>query len=378
MLKDAAFYCRSLSVGTGLGRVPLVLSSQSLKLPTTMGRAKSRREMGRGFKHSASSLGDSASHNNYHVLLRMLCSIIVHPLGFLLVDFLHPRKSKDDLLLALPPELVDGLEPTLTKEAYERRASLQQTIKTTVFETSLTDWCVSGGNQENLVKSLSHSMNEVWNDAALYANPRRLLCPRDEKGTARSPISNILVQRKIGREKADRDPAALLIEVGASQRHSLAITYKAICSTLALVKKGLLREPMLMVAIHTLAHHSAQDFPGAQLVVLLVIPRKNKDFRMALLWRGTLGTARAMASDLARIIHITEYVAEWNRLKPNMDYECLGPHCCRIGEKVRLLCRAFLLSQQAHQAVLRFVCQRCSGAKTTGFDLQSAARTCTY
>jgi hypothetical protein len=303
-----------------------------------MGRTnKSRRKGGSTPKYTASSLvSDSSGLSSYQILLRLLCSVTMHPLGFLLIDFLHPRKVHDDLLLTLPPELVDGLEPTLTKEAYELRAASQQNKETAYFEASLTGWFVSGGNEEDLVKSLSCGMQEVWDDDdALYSKSlRRFKGARDGK---RSPDSSILVQRKIHVEKGDRDPAALLIEVGSSQRHSLAITCKAICSTLALLNRGVLREPMLMVVVRPLSHQSAHDFPGAQLVVFLVVPRENHDFRMALLWRGTPGTARAMASDLARIMRITEYVAEWNRLNPNVDiYESLGPHCCRIGEKVGL------------------------------------------
>jgi Fungal protein kinase len=92
---------------------------------------------------------------------------------------------------------------------------------------------------------------------------------------------------------------------------------------------------MLMVLVRVSMDDSPGAYLGAHLVVFLVIPNGNRDFRMAPLWRENPRTPKELASELATIMEATELVTDWNRRKLKVaNYEYLGPHCCRIGDKV--------------------------------------------
>jgi hypothetical protein len=279
--------------------------------------------------------GVSNQVNGYNVLVQKMRSATIHPLGFLLTSFLHPIEANDGMVLELPPELVHELDPNLTKEAYERRAAAALPAMTTAFGKCFNNWFASGGSETDLTKSLTNIMNSVWSDGTVYANHQtHLKRPKDENGVVRSSYSDILVNRKIDIEKNHLDPASLLIEVGLAQYDALTKADQAIYYETILLNKGLLKEPMLMTVLRVNPHKDATQFPGAQLVVFLVVPWERRDFRLALLWRGNPGTAEDLASAFARIVCVTEYLAQWHRLEAKVDsFRYLGPHCCRIGEK---------------------------------------------
>jgi hypothetical protein len=293
--------------------------------------SKSQRKGGGSPKHSSNSVESYSSNEYSYLLAQKIRSVTMHPLGFLLTDLMHPRK--DDMLINLPPELVSGLEASLTKEAYECRIATQRRL-TTEFEADLGDWLASSGNEMELARKLTNNMNKVLNDGVVYVKRQRHLKRPIEEERA---DSRIVAHRKTGTGKHNHDPATLLIEVGGSGLHWLATAHKAICHTMTLLNKGLLKEPMVIAVLRVLPQEPAQNLSGVQLAVFLVMPSKEQDFRMALLWRGISRTAKDMVSDFTRVMQITEYVAEWNRLNPKLDnFNYLGPHCCRIGEKVSI------------------------------------------
>jgi hypothetical protein len=60
---------------------------------------------------------------------------------------------------------------------------------------------------------------------------------------------------------------------------------------------------------------------------------------MALLWRELTEKQEDVAKWFARIHRATEFALRWNMddMGKDLDYEYLGPHCCRIDGEVRVL-----------------------------------------
>jgi hypothetical protein len=258
----------------------------------------------------------------------------MHPLGLFLTDFFHPKKQTDDNVVCLPDELVRTLDPRLTKDAYVRRTTEMQT---TPIEQCLNSWFATpNASETDLTKLMTTCMNSLLNGDRLYAKHQaHFKRPVDENGEKQSAYTDILVNRKIGTKQDNRDPASLLIEVGLARYHPMTKADQVISYLKILCNKGLLMEPMLMAVVRVLPHKPASSFPGAQIAVFLVIPRQRVGFRVSLLWRGAPPTAKDMANDFARLMCVTEYVAEWNYINPQVDsFQYLGPHCCRIGGEV--------------------------------------------
>jgi hypothetical protein len=175
---------------------------------------------------------------------------------------------------------------------------------------------------------------------------------------------DILVQRRenVSESKPGTDPAVLLIEVGISDDHSSDFWWlkadQAFMYVRALRANGLFRQPML-VAILTISFEKGEKCAGRECVrsfrtcrlgVFLATPKNIMDYRAALLWHTEFNdnlrehklasSARLhhIAYVFAKLLNDTRYVMDGNA-DPEYEksYEYLGPHCCRLGDKVRVI-----------------------------------------
>jgi hypothetical protein len=223
-----------------------------------------------------------------HYAANRVCSVTMHPLGLLLTALFHAGENGLEVPadLAFPP----------MRKMPNMRGRRTANHRTATFKTCLTDWIASKGSVTNLADSLMESMNAERNDGGIRKNHVH---------------ANILAHRTSGRNTK----AALLIEVGLARYHSLTITDQAVHCAEILSRQGLLVEPMLMVLIRVSTDDSTGAYLGAHLVVFLVIPEENRDFRMAPLWRENPRTPKELAGELVTIMEATELVTDWNRRK---------------------------------------------------------------
>jgi hypothetical protein len=170
-------------------------------------------------------------------------------------------------------------------------------------------------------------------------------------------IPEILVQRRVNMKSDPNDPAVLLIEVSISPDHASDHWWQKADQTFmhvrALLADGLFRQPML-VAVMTLS--SEKDlasglslFRGCRLGVFLAIPKGSNDYRTALIWHiefrddltdaklATSGRLNPIAGVFTKLIADARLVTEWNTTPKPVEYKCLGPHCCRYGNRVRTI-----------------------------------------
>jgi hypothetical protein len=172
-------------------------------------------------------------------------------------------------------------------------------------------------------------------------------------------IPEILVQRRDNMNSDPNDPAVLVIDLGLSYElscdHWWQKADQAFMHVRTLLADGLFRQPML-VAIVALSFEEDPSamrlFRGCRLGVFLAIPKGSNDFRAALLWHiefrddltdaklATSSRLNPIASAFAKLLADAQSVMEWNTNHKLVDYEYLGPHCCRYGDMVRVVQRA--------------------------------------
>jgi hypothetical protein len=281
--------------------------------------------------HSSSNVSASANHvNGYNKLLERLRSITFDPLGLVLTKFFHPSKDVNIPIMFEPNKRIGQMHASQTSE-------LKKCVSAWI--AWLKEPTPPGSSRETpLTDSLTKSMNRVWSNNKLYASHQDPL-PWTELGTKKKKISfpDIVVHRATKRKhNIKKDPAVLLIEVGLERYHPLTKVDQAIDCEKILFKMGLFVEPTLMAVVRVVAEPG--QFKKADLIVFLVIPRVNGDFRMTLLWHNVPETVDDFVRDFAQLMQATELVEDWRvrGASGSVDYEYLGPHCCRIGEQVRL------------------------------------------
>jgi hypothetical protein len=314
---------------------------------------------------SATASESTGDMDGYHELLQKLRSITGHPLGFLLLKFLHPNQN-----VKIPSEIdfepIRGIEKISPRQTSELKRCVSGWLE---------NYPTPGMKAKPLAESLTTSMNKVWSNTELYASHQDCLNWIDP--AIRNPHkfhSDILVHRAVDGNKIDhnQDPAVLLIDAGVGKYHPLAKVDQALCYEKILLKMGLLVEPMLTAVVTVDAERG--QFQKAELVLFLVVPRGNQDFRMSLLGHYAPETLDDFVRDCVRLMQVTELMEGWKARGAPVDYECLGPHCCRIGEQVRVEQQFAIIAGDELNNVL--VC-RFFEATIIGCDSRNAVRTCT-
>jgi RIO1 family len=285
-----------------------------------------KRSIARGDEHHPTSNGSLCYVDGYRKLVQRERSITMDPLGFVLMKVLHGVR--------IPAEF-DGFEPNPRIERINRRrtAALKHCF------SAWTGWVgTSPASQKEtaLTDSMTKTMNNAWSDNGIYASHQDSLIWIDPAATKeKTGYSDIVVHRATnGKRDRMQDPAALLIEVGLERDHPMTKVHQALYCQKILLRMGLFVEPMLIAVVRVHAEHG--DFHEAEIILFLAIPGGDEVFRVALLWCAIPKTLDDFASAFALIMQATEVMEDWKAHGVEIDYEYLGQHCCRIGDRVRV------------------------------------------
>jgi hypothetical protein len=267
--------------------------------------------------------------NGYAEITKRLCSVTIHPLGFLLLSFFN---ESDVEPLSIPEEL----------QTYRLKHDPKDLSKIAAdLHSRLTKWLELPGHVPDLTDSIAQGMSAAVGEYGLivhHCQPLIDMAVDDVDRIREGSLPDILVCRKNG-DKND-DPAMLLIQIGLAEHDWWAIALEAVQRLWGLVDDNLLVEPMIMAIVRVKfskeSSTNSRKLTKAQMGVFLVIPGGTSGFHLALLWRGQLNDLKDLASDFAKIIQATQRVCGSScRSKISVDYQYLGRHCCRIGDKVR-------------------------------------------
>jgi hypothetical protein len=139
----------------------------------------------------------------------------------------------------------------------------------------------------------------------------------------------------------DQDLPLLLIQMGLDSDHDRNRWWKKLDQVFVDVQvlsdSGQLQKPML-VNVLNLGTRPPGVVTG-RFGVFLVTPKAKKEFRVALVWHKDCDGLYDVARYFVKVLRASELVLKWNRpdfSTEDLVFENLGPHCCRIGEEVRV------------------------------------------
>jgi hypothetical protein len=223
------------------------------------------------------------------------------------------QRNRDD---TLTKDLMTKMSPILNADRHKKHLVWEESFCTEnrmVFET--------GASQVSSKKS--HKESTDTQDSAV-PDHEGSACTRHNEST----------------ETVKNSPAVLLVELGLASVDWWKKAHQGFKYVKSLSKDGLLQKLML-VTIWTLDAPPPDSGKGNRVVeggrfgVFLVMPKKEPEtFRAALLWRHACVSLEDVAFHFVRILRATEFLVNW-KTPEDLDYEYLGPHCCRIGKEVR-------------------------------------------
>jgi hypothetical protein len=319
-----------------------VWQSESEGLSTIIGdksfRAEGRHVRGTKLRAFASNEG------GFDEVKSRYRSILYHPLGLPLACLLNDATLSTTE--SITNQIVDDNKVSMElNNIVESRSS-----GFADFQELLRSWVVSSFHGEpNVRRSLAECITEL-----LRAHETRsILCVREQStetgkiyGHDQFSGINILFQRHLGNTE---DPAVLLIEVGLRNEDWWL---KVDQSLIQFKKLGNAFSEPLQLAAFTVCGDDELSKIQACLGVFLITRKGSEagDFRVSLLWRNHFSHLEDLAIGFERIARATVFLAKWNEhLKhKKLNHEFLGPHCCRIGEKVNR-------SKSAHNSYVRFI-----------------------
>jgi hypothetical protein len=276
----------------------------------------------------------------YNGVIERLRGVTMHPLGMLVTKFLNRAQAGTRAVLQLPAGLhqhrLEVPEDTLEPLRLE-------------FQEIITTWLTAENNDEvNLTKALVVGMNTNLQGCDMRAI-------HQEEFTTRGKVrgrADITVRRNVASTGPgpSTDPYVLLLEAGLFGSDWWLKAHLVFLYAALLAETALLAEPTLM-AVFTLDSTKPKGsndrvLASADAGCFLLIPKETRDFCLALLWRGeAMNTDHQgvgakvvltfMANFLADVLEATKFVARWNQNPPIVNYEYLGPHCCRLDGEVR-------------------------------------------
>jgi hypothetical protein len=281
-----------------------------------------------------SSDSPSRAANNRNGFLRfeqLSRSPLHHKVGLCLTSFLHEGKVGEQVQ-QLFPNLVKSSPDLEEDESLDRiliegfRSWRKLPIKKRT-EPSLTGAIFNG--IDSALKSQSGCTWTVKKEA------------RVGKGATTGRV-DILLQRHDAEAKAEVVPA-LAVEVG---RHNDEWWSKLDQGMEYVRLLGSFREPFLLVVLtFSEPQHRGKTFllDTARIGVFLVTPRSDPssssssssgdNFRLSMLWRGQTSDVDSLSRDFGRALRAALLLPCWSAA--SMDYDYLGPNCCRVGSNVR-------------------------------------------
>jgi hypothetical protein len=198
-------------------------------------------------------------------------------------------------------------------------------------------------DEPDLTKLLTEQLNEILlKNSDLFANGEHSVhtTPTFEPGDS-AARSDILIYRGSDKNSEPAD-AVLLLEVAfkekidvdgwwrkANQNIMYAVGFRKHQPTV--FSKGML------FAVLTIDKNKDLKFKSAKLGVFLCIPAEatDLDFRMSLLWHKECNSLEELSKAFGRLVVAVRAMPKLNQIPPaTIDYEYLGPNCCRVGNKV--------------------------------------------
>jgi hypothetical protein len=318
----------------------------------------------------------------YNGCLSKVRSLTMHPLGFLLTDLFHRKPQEGGL--TLPAQL----EKFRSHQSDETGENAVETKFASLLQWWLKKSRVRGGkkksrewrNGRDLTTLLAKSMAPFWRDDARVRVTHENRLPW---GRTFSKADIMVVGAGSGEKHEDL--AVLMIEMGLSNSQWWKKLHHGIMYIESLLSLDMLQKPMLLTVFtvdappHKDSSEKIREFTGAQVGVFLVVPKGyKKDFRISLLWREHTEKQEDVPNWFVRIQRAAEFVMKWNKDKTSgedLDYEYLGPHCCRIGDEVRV---SFRLVRHlcSLRPIILISLLRCFGVMTTDYATQNAAQMC--
>ena len=105
---------------------------------------------------------------------------------------------------------------------------------------------------------------------------------------------------------------------------------------------------MILSAI-TLEGKNGADVQG-DFGTFLCVPVHDNDFRVVLLRRERVSDLETAKKEFGKIIQATFALTKWRKSKfmTNIQFECLGPNCAKVGNRVSFSLLLLLLSSVAY------------------------------
>jgi hypothetical protein len=279
----------------------------------------------------------------YNCSLNKLRSITMHPLGLLLTDLLHRKKNDDGMKLPTQLEKFrckysdEAVDTALeSKFAGVLRRWVNNAVRVRGGKKKMHEWT----DDRDLTTLLAKEMAPLWkDDGTAFVTHEKVLPWGDSFCTTDIMILDT------GTGRSHEDLPVHMIEVGLSNGHWWKTLHQGFMYIRNLLRFDMLQKPMLLTVLTLDAppqngsSKQIRRFSGGQVGVFLVTPKGcKKDFRMALLWREYATKEEDVAKWFVMIHRATEFVLKWNRDETagdnSLDYEYLGPHCCRFGDEV--------------------------------------------
>lgn len=272
---------------------------------------------------SSPSAGASTAPS-YDVTNDKLRSVLAHPLGLPLAALLNTKIVSQEF----------QLYSDLDHQEELNHLDL-------IFSKAANEW--NGRTEADLTSALLTKINE-----SLPAQGEKQICGRDANGDDRRGRIDIL----IGHDTCPENPRPVVtvLEVGLGstewwRKLDQGLTYVDLLSDR---KKGehCFSKPILLavITLEKVEVSEGIDQLKARYGVFLCTRKDShtKDFRMSLLWREDTNDLKAASAAFGKLLRATIACGKWRDESPRLEYHYLGPNCCSLGKKEKMVRRACL------------------------------------
>ena len=329
-------------------------NNQNTSNETSSGGKKQRTDDGM----YASSSSPSSSANNeigFDSTLRSHRSILIHPIGLLLVSILNEIPFHEKLY---------DLWNTL-KEVKKHLIYQSCTFRDSILSSAMSEWNRDG--EVKLTQKIKEKIDNLIEKKALDGYGPDALTIESENGIDGSENGkgkvDFLISEKCSDKNQSKRSVVMIIEFGMGHDK----WWKKQCQILSyfqLLREGddtryIIDQPVLLTIVtiakptnsNSASTHNVNNVSSVNQVrfgVFLCIPNESNSYRLALLWRKDSYDVIDASKQFGKILYAAHLCAN---LRQNLtstvtnpgnkpSYQYLGPNCCRIGDYVSIwLCK---------------------------------------
>jgi hypothetical protein len=275
------------------------------------------------------------SNNPFTTAASSTISILMHPIGLPMVVYLNDIINNQE-----QPEYVRNALNDFVSDDLDK-----------VFVDAALAW--KKGNEKNLTQLLFKNINE----AGRQLNKELLKCAEGGKEVREEVRTGILdlMFHEANNSSDNRKSIVAMFEFGFDDQNWWT-KQDQLLDYASMIRKNLdknykLDEPVLLSVV-TINKSKCNDFTkdtpidkihlGARFGVFLCVPKGDADdFRITLLWRAETANLKDTSCQFGKVLNAVQLclrLRNYCSTEANkINYEYLGPNCCRIGEKVRSL-----------------------------------------